>query len=83
MTHELRCFEECSLFNSLYEYARGYDRAVCSCGWKSVAATGKDKHVALTEVWMIHKLETLTAQQSLPTGTTVTVLPPRALEAGS
>ena len=51
MKHELVIFEQCSLFNSAYAYRDGYDRAVCSCGWKSAAS--KD-HKALVELFSIH-----------------------------
>ena len=51
MRHELS-FKECSLFNSEHEYRRGYDRAVCSCGWTS---TPSKEHVALVTLWSIHK----------------------------
>jgi len=45
--HDLVRFEECSLFNSAYEYARGYDRAVCSCGWVSAPLNDRKALVLL------------------------------------
>jgi len=49
--HELRSFEQCTLFNSSYAYREGYDRAVCSCGWASAAS--KD-HKALVALFELH-----------------------------
>jgi hypothetical protein len=48
--HELKEFEQCTLFNSGHAYADGFDRAVCSCGWKSVALRDHKALVALFEV---------------------------------
>ena len=51
MKHELAGFDPCSLFNSGVEYSRGYDRAVCSCGWMSAPLQDKQTLVA---IWDIH-----------------------------
>lgn len=52
MRHEMTGFEVCSLLNSGHAYSHGYDRAVCTCGWKSAASNDKQ---ALISLWKIHK----------------------------
>lgn len=49
--HEMRDNEECSLFNSAYAYNRGYSRARCSCGWKSIPMI---KEEALLMAYALH-----------------------------
>jgi hypothetical protein len=44
--HELRGWEECSLFNSAHAYHDNFNRAICACGWKSTPAY---KHEAIEE----------------------------------
>jgi hypothetical protein len=52
--HELVEFENCTLFNSGHAYSHGYDRAVCTCGWKSVCSMNQ---TALVALFKIHKEE--------------------------
>lgn len=52
--HELVEWEQCSLFNSEYEYRDGFDRGICSCGWKSAPSSD---HNALVALFKIHKEE--------------------------
>jgi hypothetical protein len=52
LTHELQHFAQCSLFNSGYAYAEGFDKAVCSCGWVSAPSRN---HTALVALWKVHK----------------------------
>lgn len=51
VAHELKFFEECTLANSGIVWNHGFDKAVCTCGWKSAAS--KD-HKALVSLWEIH-----------------------------
>jgi hypothetical protein len=50
--HELTRFRECTFGDGGYYYHDGYDRAVCSCGWKS--APSRD-HKALVALFEIHQ----------------------------
>jgi len=53
-SHELVCFEECSLSNSGLIWNDGYDRAKCSCGWVSAPCKGRDKSTALVRLFELH-----------------------------
>lgn len=48
--HELIRFDQCTLFNSQHAYSHGYDRALCSCGWRSAPSRNQKALVALFEV---------------------------------
>lgn len=50
--HELVGFRECTFGDGGFYYHDGADRAICSCGWKSVAVQ-RDK-TALVALWKIH-----------------------------
>lgn len=43
MKHEIVQFEQCTHYNSEFSYSQGYDRAVCTCGWKSAPARGENR----------------------------------------
>ena len=50
--HELTGFAMCTFGDGGYYYHDGFDRATCSCGWKS--APSRD-HKALVALWDIHQ----------------------------
>lgn len=50
--HELAYFSQCTFGDGGYYYHDGYDRAVCTCGWKSAAS---NKHEALVALFKVHK----------------------------
>ena len=52
MKHELAYFRECTFGDGGYYYHDGYDRAICSCGWKSAPSR---KQSVLVSLWKIHK----------------------------
>jgi len=57
--HELACLEECSLANTNGQciWNDGYDRAICTCGWKSCPIK-RDKK-ALIELFKVHVMTSL------------------------
>jgi hypothetical protein len=48
--HELAHFHQCNLAEDGIIWNHGYDKAVCSCGWKSAASKDQKVLVALFEV---------------------------------
>lgn len=55
--HEFAGYLELSLFNSSYEYARGFSAATCRCGWRSPAARSE---VALMVMYLEHRANSTT-----------------------
>lgn len=47
MKHELTRFIECTFGDDGHYYHKGYDRALCSCGWKSACSRNHNALVAL------------------------------------
>jgi len=51
LPHQLVRFNMCTFGDGGYYYHDGYDRVICSCGWKSAASRD---HKALVALWEIH-----------------------------
>lgn len=49
--HELVKFDPCTMGDGGHSWREGYDRAVCSCGWRSAPSKN---HKALAALWEIH-----------------------------
>lgn len=56
--HQMTGFDQCTFGDGGYYYHDGYDRATCSCGWRS--APSRD-HKALVMLWDIHKRDAAAA----------------------